>query len=193
MRPENLEWPLNSDVFADASFRTQLLDLAKKNDGTSEEEAAPKSLLFEFDKESQISELRKALEAPICEFVRRLWCCLPPSSHPVYSQALNGCFDWNSLTKTLQSQAIINLSPSAPRSNTDFQQSMHKTYTDCYRMRGFVGGNWAYAINTNDTSGTVLTDGTGNRQLSEIERKLACYYLGWQSVEVCPAWAISRL
>ncbi len=60
---------------------------------------------------------------------------------------------------------------------------MHKTYTDCYRMQGFVGGEWAYALNTNDTNG-VLVDEVRNQTVDEKERRLACYYLGWESIEV---------
>lgn len=81
-------------------------------------------------------------------------------------------------------KAIINLSPAAPQSNADFKHSMHKTYTDCYRMQGFVGGDWAYAVNTNDTSG-VLIESVRNQWVQEEERRLACYYLGWESIEVC--------
>jgi hypothetical protein len=43
-----------------ASFRTQLRGLVESEDA--------KSLLFQF-KDTQIAELTKALEAPICEFV----------------------------------------------------------------------------------------------------------------------------
>ena len=60
---------------------------------------------------------------------------------------------------------------------------MHKTYTDCYRMKGFVGGEWAYALNTNDTNG-ALTDEAREKWINEKERSLACYYLGWESIEV---------
>lgn len=61
---------------------------------------------------------------------------------------------------------------------------MHKTYTDCYRMDGFVGGDWGYALNTNDTNG-MLVDEASNQRVEEKERRLACYYLGWESIEVC--------
>lgn len=59
---------------------------------------------------------------------------------------------------------------------------MNKTYTDCYRAEGFVGGEWAYATNTNGTDG-VLVD-LESPELPETERRLACYYLGWESVSV---------
>lgn len=71
---------------------------------------------------------------------------------------------------------------------------MHKTFTDCYYAPGFTGGAWAYASNTNDTDGTVIGGGKGSAKqqgshsddadVPEPERKLACYYLGWESVEV---------
>jgi hypothetical protein len=50
-------------------------------------------------------------------------------------------------------------------------------------MPGFIGGNWAYAVNTNDTSG-VLIESTRSRWLQEKEKRLACYYLGWESIKV---------
>ncbi|PMD33623.1 hypothetical protein L207DRAFT_142509 [Hyaloscypha variabilis F] len=93
---------------------------------------------------------------------------------------------FSDLTKALEANicefAIINLTPNAPKSNADFKYSMHKTYTDCYRMQGFVGGEWAYALNTNDTNG-VLVNEVRNKWLEEKERSLACYYLGWESIE----------
>lgn len=50
-------------------------------------------------------------------------------------------------------------------------------------MEGFTGGEWAYATNTNDTSG-VLIDSVEDQLLKEKERRLACYYLGWESIKV---------
>ena len=52
-------------------------------------------------------------------------------------------------------------------------------------MDGFVGGNWAYAVNTNDTNGDSV-DEERNQWIEENERRLACYYLGWESIKVCP-------
>ncbi|RFU31630.1 hypothetical protein B7463_g4721, partial [Scytalidium lignicola] len=60
---------------------------------------------------------------------------------------------------------------------------MHKTFTDTYRMQGFTGGNWTYAINTNDTNGVPL-DLAKEHLVPEQERRLACYYLGWESIEL---------
>ncbi len=76
--------------------------------------------------------------------------------------------------------------PTAPVTDDDFKHSMHKTYTDCYGVPGFVGGEWAYAVNTNDAGGTsALVEYTRDQWLEEKERRLACYYLGWDSIEVC--------
>ena len=63
---------------------------------------------------------------------------------------------------------------------------MHKTYTDCYRMDGFIGGHWAYALNSNHTNG-VLVDQVEGQWVEEKERRLACYHLGWESIKVCIA------
>ena len=59
---------------------------------------------------------------------------------------------------------------------------MHKTYTDCYQMEGFVGGEWAYAVNANDTIGELIQNEI--MKVDEKERRLAFYFLGWESVEV---------
>jgi len=131
-----IQWPHNSDMYKNASFRAQLSELISEEKG--------KALFFQF-KDTQIPNLKKALEAPVCEF------------------------------------AIINLSPNAPQSNTDFKHSMHKTYTDCYRMHGFIGGDWAYSVNTNNTNETLI-DSEQHQWLPEKERRLACYYLGWESI-----------
>ncbi|KAJ3722031.1 hypothetical protein DFJ43DRAFT_674244 [Lentinula guzmanii] len=40
-------------------------------------------------------------------------------------------------------------------------ESLHKTFTDCYYARGFTGGNWGIATNSND--------------------KVCIYVLGWES------------
>jgi hypothetical protein len=61
---------------------------------------------------------------------------------------------------------------------------MHKTYTDCYSAKGFSGGNWAYAVNSNDVD-ELLSEAVDERLIQEVERRLAVYPLGWKSVEVC--------
>lgn len=59
---------------------------------------------------------------------------------------------------------------------------MHKTYTDVFGMRGFVGGQWSYCLNTNDSTGMPLH--SEERTLPPAKRRLAVYPLGWESVEV---------
>lgn len=72
-------------------------------------------------------------------------------------------------------------------------------------MRGFVGGQWSFALDGNDTNG-VETGGEGGRDafgetigalqddgdhgvmehgfLNKEDRRLAVYCLGWESAEV---------
>jgi hypothetical protein len=81
-------------------------------------------------------------------------------------------------------KAIINLVPNAPRFKPEFEASMEKTFTDCYFATGFTGGAWAYASNSNDSSGESNTSSeTKMNVLSEKERRLAYYCLGWESLE----------
>lgn len=83
------------------------------------------------------------------------------------------------------SQAIINLTSEAPRFKPEFEQSMHKTFTDVYFAKGFTGGGWSYAINSNDAEGVdVESEGGQLGQLEETERKLAYYVIGWDSIAV---------
>jgi hypothetical protein len=46
-----------------------------------------------------------------------------------------------------------------------------------------MGGNWAYAVNSNDVD-ELLSEAVDERLISEGEGRLAVYPLGWQSVEV---------
>jgi hypothetical protein len=63
---------------------------------------------------------------------------------------------------------------------------MHKTFTDCYFAKGFKGGGWGYSLNSNNADGVLLEgeEEDGERPLQGEERRLAYYYLGWESVEV---------
>jgi hypothetical protein len=61
---------------------------------------------------------------------------------------------------------------------------MHKTYTDCYFAEGFSGGNWAYAVNSNDVD-ELLSEAVDEKVIPEGKGRLAVYPLGWESVEVC--------
>lgn len=63
---------------------------------------------------------------------------------------------------------------------------MHKTFTDCYFAKGFNGGGWGYALNSNESEGKeITTDITEDSLLDEKEKKLAFYLLGWDSIAVC--------
>lgn len=78
---------------------------------------------------------------------------------------------------------MIRLSDNTPLADEAIQKSMHKTYTDAYKLNGFTGGNWAYTSNTNSSAGASV-------RMTEInipseERRLGVYYLGWESIEVC--------
>jgi hypothetical protein len=68
---------------------------------------------------------------------------------------------------------------------------MHKTYLDTYKLLGFTGGDWAYAINTNETSGGPCRP-SAEKIVSIRERRLGVYLLGWESIEVCPQLALSK-
>jgi hypothetical protein len=50
-------------------------------------------------------------------------------------------------------------------------------------MDGFIGGHWAYALNGNHTNG-VLVDQVEGQWVEEEGRRLAYYYLGWESIKV---------
>ncbi|EED13625.1 hypothetical protein TSTA_098820 [Talaromyces stipitatus ATCC 10500] len=102
------------------------------------------TMLYDFD-DSQLEQLTRGIEAPICEF------------------------------------AFIRLSPVAPLSDPGLRTSMHKTYTDCYKMQGFISGQWAYSIDANHPDGIPLSD---NTLLKPDDRRLALYFLGWESIEL---------
>ncbi|KAF5720111.1 Zn(2)-C6 fungal-type DNA-binding domain-containing protein [Fusarium mundagurra] len=73
----------------------------------------------------------------------------------------------------------------APISKLPLSHSMHKTYSDCYRMQGFVGGDWGYAMNTNVVGGERdVSPGCRGSRLEPKDRKLAIYFLGWESSEL---------
>lgn len=80
-------------------------------------------------------------------------------------------------------QVAMRMKPDAALSVPPLEISMHKTYTDCYQMQGFVGGDWGYAVNTNSTRGGDVDLAEG--RLEGEQRRLAIYFLGWESVEVC--------
>lgn len=85
-------------------------------------------------------------------------------------------------------QACIRLADDAPLSNAALQKLMAKTYTDTYKVLGFAGGNWTYAVNANESAGVPLSEDSEDL-ISEEERRPEVYFLGWESIEVsdsCP-------
>lgn len=72
---------------------------------------------------------------------------------------------------------------------------MHKTFTDCYFAPGFTGGGWAYALNSNDASGEVISAAKDDvpTVLGENERRLAYYCIGWETIEVSGGAAMVTL
>ncbi|KAL7803300.1 hypothetical protein V8C44DRAFT_344575 [Trichoderma aethiopicum] len=79
--------------------------------------------------------------------------------------------------------ACIRLRDDAPLENEALQVSMHKTYSDTYQIQGFTGGYWAYATNTNETAG-VPCSAPKQETVPKSQRRLAVYYLGWDSIEL---------
>ena len=79
----------------------------------------------------------------------------------------------------------MNLAPNAPRGDAEFEQHVHKAFTDCYFAKGFTGGGWAYAQNSNDTDGQGIdTDDFRTKLLEQRDRMAAWYIIGWDSIEV---------
>ncbi|KAL7813089.1 hypothetical protein V8C26DRAFT_172243 [Trichoderma gracile] len=79
--------------------------------------------------------------------------------------------------------ACIRLRDDAPLENEALQVSMEKTYSDTYKIRGFTGGHWAYVTNTNETAGVPCSTPT-EEAIPISQRRLAIYYLGWESIEL---------
>jgi hypothetical protein len=62
---------------------------------------------------------------------------------------------------------------------------MHKTFTDCYFAKGFTGGGWGYALNSNESEGQEINvGGAYDSLLEEKERTMAYYIIGWDSIAV---------
>lgn len=80
-------------------------------------------------------------------------------------------------------KAHVRLSDNTILSDPALQVSMHKTYADTFKLVGFTGGYWAYALNTNETSGMPTAAELGE-WVPEGERRLGVYVLGWESIEV---------
>lgn len=86
---------------------------------------------------------------------------------------------------------MIGISPATPLPLASWvQNSMRKTFTDCYLspFPGFKGGSWGFALNGDDVRGERLVDeqeGLCSRN-QRSQGRLAIYYLGWDSLEVHP-------
>lgn len=79
------------------------------------------------------------------------------------------------------------MSPDAPRGTESLDQSLHKTFTDCYLAPsgGMEGGGWGYALNSNDAAGSeVEAIGIKEQMMDESKRMLALYVIGWESTMV---------
>uniref|UniRef100_A0A093UZZ3 D-aminoacyl-tRNA deacylase n=1 Tax=Talaromyces marneffei PM1 TaxID=1077442 RepID=A0A093UZZ3_TALMA len=50
-------------------------------------------------------------------------------------------------------------------------------------VMGFVGGQWTYCLNANQPEGVALSDGNP-LLLNQDNRRLALYFLGWESIEL---------
>jgi len=62
---------------------------------------------------------------------------------------------------------------------------MHKTYTDTYKIAGFTGGQWGYALDSNESRGRPLYGNSAfEKAVPAEERRLGVYLLGWESIEV---------
>ena len=71
---------------------------------------------------------------------------------------------------------------------------MNKTFADCYFAPGFTGGGWAYALNSNDAGGEVISAANNvPTVLDENGRRLAYYCIGWDTVEVSGGLALVML
>ncbi|CAK7212629.1 hypothetical protein SEUCBS140593_001567 [Sporothrix eucalyptigena] len=87
--------------------------------------------------------------------------------------------------------ATINLKPDAPVDDPALQRSMHKTYTDCFlTQEGFIGGDWAYATNTNNVNDERLDQ---TSPLDSGDRRLGVYFLGWESRAAHDAYSRTAL
>ncbi|KAK3356563.1 hypothetical protein B0T25DRAFT_536995 [Lasiosphaeria hispida] len=89
----------------------------------------------------------------------------------------------NALQAPICEFAHVRLSDDTTLSDSALQTSMHKTYADTFKLVGFTGGYWAYALNTNETSG-VPTAAESGEWVPEGERRLGVYVLGWESIEL---------
>ncbi|KAJ3495535.1 hypothetical protein NLG97_g3327 [Lecanicillium saksenae] len=80
---------------------------------------------------------------------------------------------------------VLRFKEDTPIRDKNVLVSVHKTYTDCYDMLGFVGGDRGFATNTTSVEGvksaTVASSTVG---LPQKDRLLSVYILGWESIEL---------
>lgn len=76
----------------------------------------------------------------------------------------------------------MRLAPETPTSDEAVHAPAHKTYTDCFGTPGFVGGDWGYAVNTDEVQGAEFPSDA--LDIADADRRLALYLLGWESAEV---------
>ncbi|KAM3518993.1 hypothetical protein NHJ13051_007810 [Beauveria bassiana] len=63
-------------------------------------------------------------------------------------------------------------------------ESVHKLYTDCFDMLGFVGGDWGFATNTTLVKGETGPSALHAVRLPRKDRLLSVFILGWESIEL---------
>ncbi|RFU76566.1 hypothetical protein TARUN_5651 [Trichoderma arundinaceum] len=79
----------------------------------------------------------------------------------------------------------MRLAQASPLDDEAFNLSVEKSYTDCFRVQGFVGGDWGYCTNTNEVSGDPIANSKAAAPvLDPADRRLVIYVLGWESAEI---------
>lgn len=80
---------------------------------------------------------------------------------------------------------MLRFNEGTPIMSQDTRASVHKSYTDCYKMLGFVGGDWGFATNTTSVEGHKDAGVVMSAEpLPQKDRLLSVYILGWESIEV---------
>ncbi|EGX95395.1 hypothetical protein CCM_00049 [Cordyceps militaris CM01] len=80
---------------------------------------------------------------------------------------------------------VLRFKPGTPVLDDTILESVHKLYTDCFDMLGFVGGDWGFATNTTLVEGeTAAPAATTVVCLPPKDRLLSVFLLGWESIEL---------
>ncbi|KAJ4164913.1 hypothetical protein LMH87_006566 [Akanthomyces muscarius] len=79
---------------------------------------------------------------------------------------------------------VLRFKNGTPVLRDNVRESVHKSYTDCFDMLGFVGGDWGFAMNTTLVQGEKLRPRSSNARLAQKDRLLSVYLLGWESIEL---------